>query len=46
MDMGGPAVSVFFDLAGGKARLGGSVLAQFAEEISTILPDVEDAVVV
>ncbi|EPQ56855.1 phosphoribosylformylglycinamidin [Gloeophyllum trabeum ATCC 11539] len=34
---------VFFDLAGGKQRLGGSALAQVFSEIGDVVPDVEDA---
>lgn len=38
-----PTVLVFFDLAKGKTRLGGSALAQVYKEIGTEFPDVEDA---
>ncbi|KAF9444488.1 phosphoribosylformylglycinamidin [Macrolepiota fuliginosa MF-IS2] len=45
-DVGEPTALVFFDLAGGKARLGGSALAQVFKEIGTSAPDVEDPAVV
>lgn len=38
-----PTVLVFFDLAKGKTRLGGSALAQVYKEIGDECPDVEDA---
>ncbi|KAL6300069.1 CobB/CobQ-like glutamine amidotransferase domain-containing protein [Sparassis latifolia] len=41
-DVGEPTVLVFFDLAGGKHRLGGSALAQVFKEIGSDAPDVED----
>ncbi|EGO00459.1 hypothetical protein SERLA73DRAFT_107568 [Serpula lacrymans var. lacrymans S7.3] len=40
-----PTVLVFFDLANGKERLGGSGLAQVFKEIGSEAPDVEDAAV-
>ncbi|KAI0686752.1 phosphoribosylformylglycinamidin [Cytidiella melzeri] len=39
---GVPTVLVFFDLANGKARLGGSAIAQVFKEIGSEAPDVED----
>lgn len=45
-DLGGPTVLVFFDLAGGKTRLGGSAVAQVFKEIGVSAPDVEDPEVV
>ncbi|KAJ7057703.1 CobB/CobQ-like glutamine amidotransferase domain-containing protein [Mycena amicta] len=42
---GDPTVLVLLDLAGGKARLGGSALAQVFKEIGDEAPDVEDAAV-
>ncbi|GAA5865786.1 hypothetical protein JCM8547_002777 [Rhodosporidiobolus lusitaniae] len=41
-----PTVLVYFDLANGKQRLGGSALAQVFKQIGTEAPDVEDAAVV
>ncbi|KAJ6457073.1 CobB/CobQ-like glutamine amidotransferase domain-containing protein [Mycena vitilis] len=41
-DVDEPTILVFFDLAGGKARLGGSALAQVFEEIGSEAPDVDD----
>lgn len=38
-----PTALVFFDLANGKTRLGGSALAQVYKEIGSECPDVEDA---
>ncbi|GAA5979656.1 hypothetical protein JCM5350_003798 [Sporobolomyces pararoseus] len=38
-----PTVLVFFDLANGKQRLGGSALAQVFKQIGSEAPDVEDA---
>lgn len=38
-----PTVLVFFDLANGKQRLGGSALAQVFKQIGNEAPDVEDA---
>lgn len=38
-----PTVLVFFDLAGGKQRLGGSALAQVFKQLGSESPDVEDA---
>lgn len=40
---GEPTALVFFDLAKGKTRLGGSALAQVYKEIGSECPDVEDA---
>jgi phosphoribosylformylglycinamidine synthase len=40
-----PTVLVFFDLARGKERLGGSALAQVFKEIGSEAPDVDDAAV-
>ncbi|KAF5348103.1 hypothetical protein D9756_010792 [Leucocoprinus leucothites] len=45
-DVGEPTTLVFFDLAGGKARLGGSAVAQVFKEIGVNAPDVEDPKVV
>ncbi|KAI0088080.1 phosphoribosylformylglycinamidin [Irpex rosettiformis] len=42
-DIPEPTVLLFFDLANGKARLGGSALAQVFKEIGSEAPDVEDA---
>ncbi|PPR01658.1 hypothetical protein CVT24_001554 [Panaeolus cyanescens] len=44
-DLEEPTSLVFFDLANGKERLGGSALAQVFKEIGTEAPDVEDAAV-
>ncbi|KAJ6594691.1 CobB/CobQ-like glutamine amidotransferase domain-containing protein [Mycena capillaripes] len=41
-DVGSPTLLVFFDLGGGKARLGGSALAQVFKEIGSEAPDVDD----
>ncbi|KAJ3561556.1 hypothetical protein NP233_g10121 [Leucocoprinus birnbaumii] len=41
-DVGEPTVLVFFDLAGGKTRLGGSAIVQVFKEIGVAPPDVED----
>ncbi|KAJ7860321.1 CobB/CobQ-like glutamine amidotransferase domain-containing protein [Mycena leptocephala] len=41
-DVGEPTILVFFDLGGGKARLGGSALAQVFKEIGSEAPDVDD----
>ncbi|KAH0828018.1 phosphoribosylformylglycinamidine synthase [Lanmaoa asiatica] len=41
-DVGEPTVLVFFDLAGGKKRMGGSALAQVFKEIGSEAPDVVD----
>ena len=41
-DVDGPTVLVFFDLAHGKRRLGGSALAQVFRQIGSEVPDVED----
>ncbi|GAA5896846.1 hypothetical protein JCM8208_007106 [Rhodotorula glutinis] len=38
-----PTVLVFFDLAAGKQRLGGSALAQVFKQLGSDAPDVEDA---
>ncbi|KAJ7121958.1 CobB/CobQ-like glutamine amidotransferase domain-containing protein [Mycena crocata] len=38
----GPTILVFFDLGAGKARLGGSALAQVFQEIGAEAPDVDD----
>ncbi|BGP48653.1 phosphoribosylformylglycinamidine synthase [Rhodotorula kratochvilovae] len=38
-----PTVLVFFDLANGKQRLGGSALAQVFKQLGSEAPDVEDA---
>lgn len=40
-DVGEPTILVFFDLAHGKERLGGSALAQVFKEVGTETPDVE-----
>ena len=37
-----PTILVFFDLSGGRQRLGGSALAQVFKEIGSEAPDVED----
>ncbi|KAI0784665.1 phosphoribosylformylglycinamidin [Abortiporus biennis] len=44
-DLDVPTVLVFFDLANGKERLGGSALAQVFKEIGNEVPNVEDAAV-
>ncbi|SCZ88516.1 BZ3500_MvSof-1268-A1-R1_Chr2-1g04461 [Microbotryum saponariae] len=44
-DQNEPTVLVFFDLAKGKQRLGGSALAQVFKEIGSEAPDVEDAAI-
>jgi phosphoribosylformylglycinamidine synthase len=41
-DVGEPTILVFFDLGGGKARLGGSALAQVFKEVGAEAPDVDD----
>ncbi|KAJ7031044.1 CobB/CobQ-like glutamine amidotransferase domain-containing protein [Mycena alexandri] len=41
-DVGEPTILVFFDLGAGKARLGGSALAQVFKEIGSEAPDVDD----
>jgi phosphoribosylformylglycinamidine synthase len=41
-DMERPTVLLFFDLARGKRRLGGSALAQVFRQIGSEVPDVED----
>ena len=41
-DVGEPTVLVFFDLAGGKTRMGGSALAQVFKELGSEAPDVVD----
>ncbi|KAF8557657.1 phosphoribosylformylglycinamidin [Imleria badia] len=41
-DVGEPTALVFFDLAGGKKRMGGSALAQVFQEIGSEAPDVVD----
>ncbi|KAI0266957.1 phosphoribosylformylglycinamidine synthase [Gloeopeniophorella convolvens] len=41
-DADGPTALVFFDLAHGKQRLGGSALAQVFRQIGSEVPDVED----
>ncbi|PCH35952.1 phosphoribosylformylglycinamidin [Wolfiporia cocos MD-104 SS10] len=41
-DIDEPTVLLFFDLASGKQRLGGSALAQVFKEIGSEAPDVED----
>jgi phosphoribosylformylglycinamidine synthase len=46
MDVGEPTVLVLFDLAHGKARLGGSALAQVFKEIGREGPDVQDASII
>ncbi|OBZ70627.1 Phosphoribosylformylglycinamidine synthase [Grifola frondosa] len=45
-DVGEPTVLLFFDLAGGKQRLGGSALAQVFKEVGSETPDVEDPKIV
>ncbi|KAG8214078.1 PurM, N-terminal-like protein [Butyriboletus roseoflavus] len=40
--VGEPTVLIFFDLAGGKKRMGGSALAQVFREIGSEAPDVVD----
>jgi phosphoribosylformylglycinamidine synthase len=42
---GGDTRLLFIDLAGGRQRLGGSVLAQVYEQVGAECPDVEDAAV-
>lgn len=42
-DQKDPTVLVFFDLANGQQRLGGSALAQVFKQIGSVAPDVEDA---
>ena len=42
-DIEEPTILVFFDLAHGRQRLGGSALAQVFKEIGSEAPDVEDA---
>ncbi|KAJ7572642.1 CobB/CobQ-like glutamine amidotransferase domain-containing protein [Mycena floridula] len=44
-ELGEPTVLVFFDLAGGKQRMGGSAVAQVFKEIGHEAPDVDDAAV-
>lgn len=44
-DQSEPTILVFFDLAKGKQRLGGSALAQVFKQIGSEAPDVEDAAV-
>ncbi|KII92223.1 hypothetical protein PLICRDRAFT_37012 [Plicaturopsis crispa FD-325 SS-3] len=44
-DVGEPTVLVFFDIAEGKERLGGSALAQAYKQIGADAPDVEDAAI-
>jgi len=44
-DLDEPTCLVFFDLAGGKARMGGSALAQVFKEIGSQSPDVENPLV-
>lgn len=44
-DVNEPTSLVFFDLAGGKKRMGGSSLAQVFKEIGSETPDVEDPAV-
>ncbi|KAH9973938.1 phosphoribosylformylglycinamidine synthase [Russula compacta] len=41
-DVDGPTVLLYFDLAHGKRRLGGSALAQVFRQIGSEIPDVED----
>ncbi|KAJ6455767.1 CobB/CobQ-like glutamine amidotransferase domain-containing protein [Mycena sanguinolenta] len=41
-DVGEPTILVFFDIAGGWTRLGGSALAQVFKEIGSDAPDVND----
>ncbi|KAJ6526938.1 CobB/CobQ-like glutamine amidotransferase domain-containing protein [Mycena vulgaris] len=43
-DVEGPTILVLFDLGAGKARLGGSALAQVFQEIGSEAPDVDDPV--
>ena len=45
-DIEEPTVLVFFDLAGGKERLGGSALAQVFRQIGSDAPDVHEALTV
>ena len=45
-DIAEPTVLVFFDLASGKDRLGGSAIAQVFKEIGSATPDVEDPVII
>lgn len=42
-DIAEPTILVFFDLAHGQQRLGGSALAQVFKEVGSEAPDVEDA---
>jgi len=42
-DVNGPTILLYFDLARGKHRLGGSALAQVFRQIGSAVPDVEDA---
>ncbi|GJE92823.1 phosphoribosylformylglycinamidine synthase [Phanerochaete sordida] len=42
-DINEPTILVFFDLAHGQQRLGGSALAQVFKEVGSEAPDVEDA---
>ncbi|KAF7799511.1 hypothetical protein EIP86_010748 [Pleurotus ostreatoroseus] len=42
-DIQEPTILVFFDLANGKARLGGSAIAQVFKQVGSEAPDVEDA---
>lgn len=44
-DLDEPTILVFFDLAKGKQRLGGSALAQVFKQIGSEAPDVEDAAI-
>ncbi len=44
-DIDEPTSLLFFDLANGKQRMGGSALAQVFKEIGAVAPDVEDAAV-
>ncbi|KAK7001367.1 CobB/CobQ-like glutamine amidotransferase domain-containing protein [Favolaschia claudopus] len=41
-EAGGPTILVFLDIADGRARLGGSALAQVFKEIGDEAPDVDD----
>jgi len=41
-DVNGPTALLYFDLARGKHRLGGSALAQVFRQIGSAVPDVED----
>ncbi|KAI9508608.1 CobB/CobQ-like glutamine amidotransferase domain-containing protein [Russula earlei] len=41
-DVNGPTVLIYFDLAHGKQRVGGSALAQVFRQIGSTAPDVED----